>query len=277
MNIKKYFENRIDNSVGGKLSGILEYKIKELVESKKSLPIEKILRDLSVQQNNFALKSLKKSLLLAEPIGLLAEIKLASPSNQDINLQVDIEKQAIEYEKSGADAISVLTDKKFFKGDLAYLSQIKNLVKIPVIRKDFIFDPYQVYESKFYGADAILLIATILKTDCLNELIELAHDLKMECLVEIHTSEDLEKVLNTNANIIGINARDLQTFEINLQRVIDLVPFLPIDKILVAESGIRNREDVKNLKRNGIKNILVGTTLMKVVNISEKIKELKLI
>ncbi|HBU07034.1 MAG TPA: indole-3-glycerol phosphate synthase TrpC [Candidatus Magasanikbacteria bacterium] len=271
----KYFVDNLDSSVSGKLLEILEYKVEELDSLKKGLSVEQIKQAISNKE--FDLRNFFKALDIKNEISLIAEIKKASPSEGDINTEVDIVEQARQYELAGANVISVLTDKRFFKGDIGFLQQIKNVVSVPILRKDFIFDEYQVYESKLCGADAILLMATILPENKLIELVDLTHELGMECLVETHTRADMEKALKTKAKVIGINARDLQTFEVNLQHVIDLALQFPKDRILIAESGIKTGEDVKRLKNVGAQGILVGTTLMQVKDLSAKIKELKLI
>jgi len=265
--------NYLEEKIEGRLKEIIDYKIIELEEQKKSLKLEEILDQLD---DNYQTRNFLQA-LSGEGVSLIAEVKKASPSAGDINTDVNIVDQAKKYESAGANAISVLTDKKFFKGDLDFLQKIKNSVSIPVLRKDFIFDPYQVYQSKLAGADAILLIATILTDTGLKQLLDLSHELGMTCLVEAHNQADLYKALESGAKIIGINARDLKTFEINLQNVIDLAGGVPPNKILIAESGIKSKDDVVRLNQAGAKGILVGTTLMQAENLSEKIKELKLV
>lgn len=261
--------------IGGKLKEILEYKILELEKRQNELPLAKILTEL--KSGNFVIRDFALALGKPNQISLIAEVKKASPSLGDINIEIDVAEQAIKYEQAGADAISVLTDKNFFKGDTKFLQQIKNTVSIPVLRKDFIFSPYQIYESKLFGADAILLMATILSAELLVELVNLTHNLGMECLLETHNAQDMAKVLQTNAKVIGINARDLKTFKIDLQNVIVLADQVPQDRILISESGIENKGDVLKLKKVGVKGILVGTTLMKAQDVAGKVKELKLL
>lgn len=259
--------------VSGQLKEILEYKILELEKKQKELPLAEILAEL--KNGEFIIRDFVSALDKPSQICLIAEVKKSSPSLGDINVKVDVVDQARKYEQAGADAISVLTDKKFFKGDIKYLQQIKNVVNIPVLHKDFIFDPYQVYEAKLYGADAILLMATILPLGLLIELVDLTHSLGIKCLLETHTTQDLAKALQTKARVIGINARDLKTFRVNSQNVIDLASQVPADRILIAESGIESRDDVLKLKKAGAKGILVGTTLMKSADVMAKIRELK--
>lgn len=251
----------------------------ELTEVKKKFSLEELKQKLAAKekQGEIVTRNFGRALTSERP-SLIAEIKKASPSAGDINEEVDVEGQAAAYEEGGANAISVLTEKSKFKGDIKFLAQVKNATKtVPVLRKDFIFGSYQIYESKYYGADAVLLIATMLDEDELNELVDLAHELGMECLVEVHTKDELVKALKTKAKIVGINARDLHTFEISLDVVVDLAASVPSDKILIAESGVESAADVEKLVRAGAQGVLVGTTLMRSGNIKGKIKELKLL
>jgi indole-3-glycerol phosphate synthase len=207
-------------------------------------------------------------------IKFIAEVKKASPSagiiREDFNY-IDIAK---EYESGGASAISVLTDKEFFKGDIKYLSEIKETVSLPALRKDFIIDPYQIYEARAASADLVLLIARILTKEEIDAFLALSHELGMECLVEVHDNDELEKVLETEAVIIGINNRNLDTFETNLDTTLQLYHRIPDGKIVVSESGIKTRADVLVLEEAGIDAILIGETLMRSRDISQKIKEL---
>jgi len=201
-------------------------------------------------------------------------VKKASPSAGIIREDFNYLNIAKEYETGGASAISVLTDKEFFKGDLKYLSEIKKTINLPVLRKDFIIDPYQIYEAKAAGSDLILLIARILTKDQIDTFLALAHKLGMECLVEIHDNDELNTVLETEASIIGINNRNLDTFETNIETTLQLCHLIPDEKIVVSESGIKTRADVLKLEKAGIDAILIGETLMRSQNITQKIKEL---
>ena len=258
----------------GKLTEIIKYKIKEVEERKKRLSQDKMIEKL--KNKKIEIRDFYKALNQKNETTLIAEIKKASPTLGNINLNINVEKQAIEYTKAGANAISVLTDEKFFKGDLKYLKKIKKITNLPILQKDFIIDPYQIYEAKYYGADAILLISSVLKEDYLNELVNLTHKLGLKCLVETHSKKDIEKALKTKAKIIGINARNLETFKIDLKNIIRLSPLVLSNHLLVAESGIKTREDVLKLKKAGVNCILVGTTLMQASDVGDKIKELKL-
>jgi len=253
------------------LDEIHAYKLKEVAENKELVSIESLKERCKDVPD--AIKSgtvLKRE----NRIKFIAEVKKASPSagiiREDFNY-IDIAK---EYESGGASAISVLTDKEFFKGDIKYLSEIKETVSLPALRKDFIIDPYQIYEARAASADLVLLIARILTKEEIDAFLTLSQELGMECLVEVHDNDELEKVLETEAVIIGINNRNLDTFETNLDTTLQLYHRIPDGKIVVSESGIKTRADVLVLEEAGIDAILIGETLMRSRDISQKIKEL---
>jgi len=253
------------------LDKIRAYKLKEIAESKRLVSIESLKeRCKDVSEAIKFDKVLKKD----NKIKFIAEVKKASPSAGIIREDFNYLNIAKEYEAGGASAISVLTDKAFFKGDLKYLSEIKKTVNLPVLRKDFIIDPYQIYEAKAAGADLILLIARILTREQIDTFLTLAHKLGMECLVEVHDNDELNTVLETEASIIGINNRNLDTFETNIETTLQLCHLIPEEKIIVSESGIKTRADVLNLEKAGIDAILIGETLMRSQDITQKIKEL---
>lgn len=255
------------------LKKIVIQKKKEVEAKKKSLPLIFIKKSLKKQTARY---SFKKALLKKDKIALIAEIKKASPSAGVIKRDLNIKKIVDIYNKAGVNAISVITEENFFQGSIQNLVIAKKMARVPILRKDFIIDPYQIYESKFYGADAILLIATILDNRTINRFIKIARTLNIDCLVEVHNLKELNRILKTNAEIIGINNRDLKTFKINFQTSLKLAPKIPSPKIIVSESGIENQEDVKKLKKAGVNAILVGTALMKSKNIFRKIKQLTL-
>ena len=181
------------------------------------------------------------------------------------------------YAQNGAAAISVLTEERYFQGTLEELSTISEELqggKIPLLRKDFIFDPYQIHESRAFGADALLLIIAILSSAQLTELLWLSHNLGMQCLVEVHNQAELESALLSGAHIIGINNRDLKTFTIDLATTKRLRPLVPPDRIVVSESGIENRGDVQMLREWGVDAILVGEALVAAGDVARKMKEL---
>ncbi len=257
-----------------KLSAIFEEKRKELDELKRHVTLKELKAKVEIHHRTF--RNFLGALENNPNMSLIAEIKKASPSHGDINLGVDIKEQAKKYEAAGANAISVLTDYKHFKGDLDFIKEIREASSLPVLRKDFIFDEYQIYESRLADADAILLIASFLDEKTLIELVELTHKLKMQCLIETHTKADIEKVLKTNAKIIGINARNLESekMEVNLDTVAKLAKEIPEDRLIVAESGIRSKADVVLLAKARARVILVGTTLMTTKDIGAKVREL---
>ncbi len=253
------------------LDKIRAYKLKEVTESKRLVSIESLK-----ERCKDVLKAVKADKILKKDnkIKFIAEVKKASPSAGIIRENFNYLNIAKEYEAGGASAISVLTDKEFFKGDIKYLTEIKKTVNLPVLRKDFIIDPYQIYEAKAADADLVLLIARILTREQIGTFLDLAHKLGMECLVEVHDSDELNTVLATEASIIGINNRNLDTFETNIETTLQLRHLIPEEKIVVSESGIKTRSDILNLENAGIDAILIGETLMRSQDIPKKIKEL---
>ena len=207
-------------------------------------------------------------------VSLLAEIKKASPSKGLIRPDFDPVEIARTYEQSGASAISVLTDEKYFQGKLEYLTAVHDAVGLPLLRKDFTIDAYQVHEARAACADAILLIVAALAADDLAALMALASDLGMASLVEVHTADEMRTALDIGARIIGVNNRDLRTFEVRLETTLDLARDVPADRVLVSESGIRDRADVERLMSAGVDAILVGESLMRKPDPGTKVREL---
>ncbi|MBD3387845.1 MAG: indole-3-glycerol phosphate synthase TrpC [Candidatus Altiarchaeales archaeon] len=205
-------------------------------------------------------------------VSVIAEVKRRSPSDGELNL-VDSVGTAVTYESSGASAISVLTDEKHFGGTLNDLKAVKAAVDIPVLRKDFIVDELQLYESLVYRADAVLLIAAILKEET-PVFVEKARLLGLDCLVEVHDEDDLKYALSSKAKLIGVNNRNLETFEVDLAVTENLAPMIPKDRLIVAESGVHTREDVLRMKEAGADAILVGTSLMRSGDLESKMREL---
>lgn len=208
-------------------------------------------------------------------ISIIAEIKLASPSEGRLGEDDTVLTQVEAYEKGGADAISLVADKKYFGGDLELIKQIKNAVSIPVFAKDFIIDPYQIYEAKTYGADAILLIAKILPQNKLIQFVELSFKIGLEPVVELQNKEELSDALYTDTRIIAVNARDLNTLEIDIDRACRFLKLIPQEFITLGFSGVFGRNEVEKYIKAGARGVLVGTSLMKSENIGEFIKELK--
>jgi indole-3-glycerol phosphate synthase len=250
------------------LKKIVSEKKKEIWELKKRT---KALSepDLGAQPRDF-----KKAVNQSGKISLIAEIKFASPSAGVIRERVDPVVIGRLYEEAGARAISLITDRSFFGGDLLHLPLLKEALSLPILRKDFILDEVQLRESREFGADAVLLIARILDQEKLAVLLDRCRQLGMAALVEVHDRSDLEKALICGAEIIGINNRDLDTFEVNLKTTLDLASLVPQGVVRVGESGIRDKEDIRLLRKAVIQAVLVGTTLMKSENLLEKTKEL---
>jgi indole-3-glycerol phosphate synthase len=205
---------------------------------------------------------------------LIAEVKKASPSRGILCPDFNPVEIARTYERGGAAAISVLTEAKHFQGSLDYLATIREEISIPLLRKDFIFDEYQVYESAAYGADALLLIAAILSREQLEQLLALSHSLGMACLVEAHNEYEVAKAVHSGAGIIGINNRDLNTFKVDINTTRRLRPLIPEGRIVVSESGINNRSDMEKLRNLGVNAVLVGEALVTAGDITAKMEEL---
>ncbi len=253
------------------LEKIYQHKLLEVAESKKRIPIGTLEKAIQKRRET---KSFRRALKSDTNIAVIAEIKKASPSLGIIRNDFDPVKIARLYESGGAAAISVLTDEKYFHGRLAYLTEVKRSVHLPVLRKDFIIDPYQIFEARCAGADAVLLIAALLSGEEIQRYLDLANELEMDCLVEVHSHAELQKVLQTNADIIGINNRNLATFRTDIDTTFQLKPLIPAEKIVVSESGIKSRAEVLELLKGGINAILVGETLMKSDDIPATLHEL---
>tara|TARA_B100000959_G_scaffold262253_1_gene300494 strand:+ start:138 stop:917 length:780 start_codon:yes stop_codon:yes gene_type:complete len=252
------------------LNKIIEEKRKELKHSKSSASLKEMRKRIGDAGNN---RGFKKS-LENDSINIIAEIKKASPSKGIIREDFNPVEIAEIYQDHGAVAISVLTDKKYFQGDIEYLNQIRKNVSLPLLRKDFIIDEYQLYEAKAFGADAVLLIAAVLDKNQLTEYMELSKEIGLENLVEVHSFKDLEKAIYSEAEIIGINNRDLQTFEVSLKTTLEMAKEIPENKVIVSESGINSHDDILELQKNGVNAFLIGEALMREKDIGKKLKEL---
>lgn len=207
-------------------------------------------------------------------IRLIAEVKQASPSRGVLRPNLNPTELARTYAEGGAAAISVLTEANYFMGSIEHLAAIKEVVGLPLLRKDFIFDHYQVYESRAYGADALLLIAAILSQGQLKELVSLSHNLGLRCLVEVHNEAEAERAVLSEAEIIGINHRDLNTFVSDINTTRRLRPLVPKEKIVVSESGIKSRKDMERLMKWRVDAALVGEALVTAGDVRAKMKEL---
>jgi len=253
------------------LGKIITQKQQDIARAKSRVP----LSDLeSLVPAAPPVRDFPSALKSAEGMGLIAEVKKASPSVGVIREDFDPVEIAKAYEAGGASCLSVLTDEHFFQGHLSDLTQIRSQVSLPVLRKDFILDPYQILEARAAGADCILLIAECLDDATLKSLYHEAGKLGMSALVEIYEPENLDRVLALEPPMIGINNRNLRTFVTKLDHTLELCPQIPHDCLIVSESGIRTREDVQRLAEAGVGGILVGETLMRSDSIGDKIREL---
>lgn len=241
--------------------------ILDKIVEKKKVQIEKEKQEISLERM-IELSKAKREMrdfegaLKTCGIAIISEIKKASPSKGVIKEDFDPVEMALRYEKSNFNAISVLTEKEYFLGDDTYIQKVKDVTTKPVLRKDFIIDEYQIYQSKVIGADCILLIARILKGK-LKSFFDLATSLGLDVLVEVHGEDEVSETLQTGANMIGINNRNLETFEVDLKQTEKVMKLLPKDKIVVSESGIRDNSDIDYLETLGVRAVLVGETLMR--------------
>ena len=257
------------------LDEIIERTKLDLEKRKKEITLDLLGRSLS--SNPYAPRDVKPYLTSTkeEPVRIIAEVKKASPSKGIIKEDFDPLVIAQEYSKNGANAISVLTEPHYFQGNLEYLTAIRRYVPTPLLRKDFIVDKYQIVEALVYGADFILLIAKALGTKELKELYDYAIHLGLEVLVEIHDKEDLTKAIKSGATIIGINHRNLDTFEMDMELCDKLIPLIPNGKIIVAESGVSNVDTIKRLSAIGADAFLIGEHFMRVPSIEDELKRFK--
>lgn len=257
------------------LKKIVDRKWEEIKERKEHTSLEAI-RDMALKNQDaprgFA-DSLARS-LKAGRSAVIAEIKKASPSKGVLREDFRPADIAASYEEGGASCLSVLTDQDFFQGHEDYLKQARAACELPVIRKDFIVDPYQVYEARAIGADCILLIAACLDDDSMLELNLLAHELDMDVLIEVHDEAELHRALKLPNRMIGINNRNLHTFDVTLQTTFDLLEQIPEDRIVVTESGILNQQDVIAMRQHQVNSFLVGEAFMRADNPGEKLAEL---
>jgi indole-3-glycerol phosphate synthase len=250
---------------------IVETKKEELCEIRRNAADLKAMALDAVPPLNF-MKALSSS-----GLSVISEIKKASPSAGTISDDFNPVNIAESYLKGGADAVSVLTDRKYFKGDIDYIRDVRDILTIPILRKDFIIDPVQIYEARAYGADTFLLISAILEKGEIEDLTGLGRELGMEPLVESHNIEELQKTVSAGSRIIGINNRNLHNFEVDISLSEKLFPLIPPEALSVAESGIHTAEDAMRMKDAGFSAILVGESLMRsgIENCGEMIQEFK--
>jgi indole-3-glycerol phosphate synthase len=254
------------------LDRIVEHKRAELAAAKAAAPLGEIRRlaELAPAVRDFA------AALRGSRIALIAEVKKASPSRGVLRADFEPVALAQEYAEAGASAISVLTDEKHFQGNTGYLRAIRDALPAgpPLLRKDFLFDDYQVYEARANGADALLLITAILETDAMSELIALTRSLGMTPLVEVHEEGEVARALKAGADVFGINNRDLRTFDVDLATTERLRPLIPAEHTVVAESGIFTRDDMGRLEACGVQAVLIGEALVIAASPGAKVREL---
>ncbi len=256
------------------LKKIVARKREEVAERSQLVSLEQLKASLSDASPCRGFVSAIADKIAAGRPGVIAEIKKASPSKGVIRADFHPSEIAQSYQHAGAACLSVLTDIDFFQGADAYLQQARAACSLPVIRKDFFIDPYQVYEARNLGADCILLIAACLSDRQMHELNELAQALGMDVLIEVHDAEELQRALPLNNHLIGINNRNLRSFEVGLETTLDLLQQIPDDRIVVTESGIHTRDDVKRMRTNGVNAFLVGEAFMRADEPGTKLAEL---
>lgn len=252
------------------LDKIIAQKKEEVEQRKKVAPMPYLQERIAHEKPALDLAPALKG----DHIRLIAEVKQASPSRGMLIPKLNSVELAQTYAEGGAAAISVLTEADYFMGSIEHLMAIREVVGLPLLRKDFIFDPYQVHESRAYGADALLLIAAILSQGQLEELISLSHSLGLRCLIEVHNEVEMERAVFSKAEIIGINNRDLNTFAVDITTTRRLRRLVPKSKISVSESGIKSRSDMEKLGKWGVDAVLVGEALVTAGDVQAKMKEL---
>jgi indole-3-glycerol phosphate synthase len=254
------------------LDQIVASKQREIAERRARVTVAELEKRLSAAP---PVRDFRAALLRGRRIGIIAEVKKASPSAGVLRADFDPVAIARSYAAAGADAISVLTDAPYFQGELAHLTAIRAAVTPPVLRKDFLLDPYQVLEARVAGADAVLLIAEILDDATLRLLLRETHALGMQALVELYDRANVSCVVASGATLIGINNRDLRTFETRLEHTLELAALVPADRVLVSESGIKTSADIDRLRSAGVKAVLIGETFMRSDDGGAKLRELR--
>jgi indole-3-glycerol phosphate synthase len=252
------------------LQKIVEYKREEVARQKEILPLEELRQMLADKPPTRDFEGAIRN----RDCAVIAEVKRSSPSKGRIREDFNPIEIAGIYADNGASAISILTERKFFEGNAAYVPQIRRAVRLPLLRKDFIVDPYQINETRVLGADALLLIARLLEAGELRDFIGLASELGLAALVEVHDAADMEKAVSSGARIVGINNRDLETFRTDLAVSIGLVRRIPKGITVVSESGIGSRGEIEKLMEAGIHAFLVGESLMREKDVGKKLREL---
>ncbi len=256
------------------LNIIVDHKKKEVAAAKKKIPEKHLIEQAKLHQDKRPFYDTLKN-PTPDQVNIIAEIKRASPSKGDICPNLDAAAYAATYEQGGASALSVLTDEKFFKGGFEDFTRARQATSLPMLRKDFLISSYQIYESKVLGADAVLLIVRILSREQLKDYLDLCGELNLDCLVEIHTLKDLENAVDANAKLIGINNRNLRSFETDISTAMTIASRLGPDQTPVAASGIRTRQDIQDNLKNSINTFLIGESLVRADDPAMFIKHLK--
>lgn len=245
------------------LQKILTIKLQEVALAKKQLPLAEIQQAIAhLEKPRDFVRALQQKLQENKP-AVIAEIKKASPSKGVIRENFDAVAIAKSYAVAGAACLSVLTDEQFFQGSLAYLAQVKSVCDLPLLRKDFVVDPYQIYETRLAGGDCILLIVAALTDEQLHDFSVLADTLELAVLVEVHDLAELQRALKLPTPLIGINNRDLHTFTTDLETTITLSQHIPADRIVITESGINTAQDIAKMRTKNIQTFLIGEALMR--------------
>ncbi|MBI5418289.1 indole-3-glycerol phosphate synthase TrpC [Candidatus Poribacteria bacterium] len=253
------------------LDQIVKQKKNDIELKKNQNPLSELKKNIKETIN---IAKFKSAISVPNKINLIAEIKNASPSRGVLRTPFYPKEIANIYSACKVSAISVLTEMHYFKGNLEYLKEIQAITNIPLLMKDFIVDEYQIYEANIYGASAVLLIAAILDLNKLTHFLNLTNELGLDALVEVHDKEDMNKALSANAEIIGINNRNLKTFKVDLAASFELRKKILKNKIVVSESGIKNKDDIIRLKNAGFNAVLIGETFMQSPDIAAKINEI---
>jgi indole-3-glycerol phosphate synthase len=253
------------------LDRIVAYKARQVAEARLRVSEAELKQKAKLVEPP---RDFRGALERGPAVAVIAEIKKASPSAGVIRPDFDPAAIAHVYQRHGASCISVLTDEPSFQGQLHHLQVVRGTVALPLLRKDFLLDPYQLLEARAAGADAVLLIAEVLAGQALAEMLEATHNMGMQALVELYDAANVKRVLDCGARLIGVNNRDLRTFQVRLEHTLEIARDLPADVCLVSESGIRNRGDIERLKGAGVQAVLVGETLMRAADPGAKLAEL---
>ena len=255
------------------LNEILTLKRKEVEELKLRYPLRR-LEEAVARKNGASFRDFKKAISDPHRLNLIAEIKKASPSEGILRDNFQPLRLAALMEYGGAAALSVLTETHFFRGRPSYLKTMRQVTHIPILRKDFILDEYQLYESRVLEADAVLLIASLLTNEELEAFVQRTKELGLQALVEVHTEDDVKKAVGAGADVIGVNNRNLQTLKVDVNRAERLLSHIPKEAVVVVESGFKTHEELLRYRSLGISAFLVGTSLMKAKNVAGKLEEL---